>query len=219
MPNYFHFCSIALFIAKLCLSSLKHLLVSFSVPSSFLSIVAASIPVDCIIRLGPATCFALFQVSESAGHRPLLARKSPLLLGWRLPACFDRLRDETLFARTTVDRNRRVQIRKITAKLSKRMSVRKTTTWLCCWLGPDNSDIELRFRFRGKRCIVRWCCWCRYICRIFFVIFFRCYRACADVFMVVSVPVWSNRIPDSSISPNMGVVCFCTRKQRAHCCH
>lgn len=66
---------------------------------------------------------ALFQVSDSAVQSPLLARKSPLLRGWRLPTCFDLLRDETLLARTTVDRNRKVQIRKSTAITIKQISM------------------------------------------------------------------------------------------------
>lgn len=69
------------------------------------------------------SAFALFQVSDSAVQSPLLARKSPLLRGWRLPTCFDLLRDETLFARTTVDRNRKVQMRKSTAITIKQISM------------------------------------------------------------------------------------------------
>lgn len=107
--------------------SLSISLVSFSVVSSSIFLwMAVSLPdiKSCIIKSVPVVSLGILcHVPAAVGHKLLVARISPLLLGLRFP-CLVFLRYDILFAITTVDRNKKVQISTSTAIIMKQISTR-----------------------------------------------------------------------------------------------
>lgn len=127
--------------------SLSVSLVSFSeVSSSVFLWIAASLPAinSCITSSVPVVSLGIrCHVPAIVGHKLFVARISPLLLGLRFP-CTVFLRCDILFAITTVDRSKKVQMSTSTAIIMKQMSIRDLLSSHVCFVPVPLASLEFR---------------------------------------------------------------------------